>query len=177
MPYSTNHKIPMATFLSELPDHITALLQTCNEPIMLGDIIIPWNKPNCIDTISMTEILDLFELTQLVNFQTHKIGDTIGWIICKNPTRIRNLTQHDFIPDHCIIAWEHLTTKATSEWETHMYRDLSKFNINSFRADLNQSLEKLMHCNYLRNVCEGYMSAIKSTLDIHTPLKEKILTR
>ena len=72
----------MNIFLSEFPDHITTLLQTCNEPIILGDINIPWKKPNHIDTISMTEILDLFGLTQLVNFQTHKIGNTIDWIVC-----------------------------------------------------------------------------------------------
>ena len=36
-------------------------------------------------------------------------------------------------------------------------------------------LKKLKHCNDLRKVYEGYMSAIKSTLDIHAPLKEKIL--
>ena len=58
-----------------------------------------------------------------------------------------------------------------------MYRDLSNVNINSFRADLNQILEKLKHCNDLRNLYEGYMSAIKSTLEIHAPLKEKKLTR
>ena len=48
MPYSTNHKIPMTTFLSEFLDHITTLLQTYNEPIILEDMNIPWNKPNHI---------------------------------------------------------------------------------------------------------------------------------
>ena len=115
MPYSANHKIPMTTFLSEFPDHTTILLQTCNEPIILGVMNILWKKPNHIDTISMTKILDLFGLTQLVNFQTHKIGCTIDWSICKDPTRIQNLTQHDFISDHCIIAGEHMTIKATTE--------------------------------------------------------------
>ena len=103
MSYSTNHKIPMTTFLSEFPDHITTLLQTGNEPIILGDINIPWNKPNHTDTISMAEILDLFGLTQLVNFQTHQIGNTFDWIICKDPTRIKNLMQHDFISDHSLL--------------------------------------------------------------------------
>ena len=41
MSYSTNHKIAMTTFLSEFPDHISTLPQTCNEPIILGDINIP----------------------------------------------------------------------------------------------------------------------------------------
>ena len=167
----------MTTFLNEFLDHITMLLQTCNEPIILGDINIPWNKSNHIDTVSMTEILDLFGLTQLVNFQTHKLSNAIDWIICKDPTRIENLTKHNFISDHCIIAWEHLTTVATSEWVTYIYRDLSKVNINTFRADLIQSLEKLKHYNNLRNVYEGHMSAIKSTLDIHAPLNGRKLAR
>ena len=105
----------MTIFLSEFPDHITTLLQTCNEPFILGDINIPLNKLNHIDKISMTEILDLFGLTQLVNFQTHKISNTIDWIVCKEPTQIQNLTKHDYISDHCIIPWEYLTTKATTE--------------------------------------------------------------
>ena len=58
-----------------------------------------------------------------------------------------------------------------------MYRDLSKVNINSFRVDLNQNLEKLKYCNDPRNAYEGYMSTIKSPLDIHAQLKEKKLTR
>ena len=55
-------------------------------------------------------------------------------------------------------------------------RDLSKISINSLRTDLNQNL-KLKPWHDLRNLCEGYMSAIKSTLDIHAPLKEKKLTK
>ena len=58
-----------------------------------------------------------------------------------------------------------------------MYRDLSKANINNFRADLNQSLGKIKHYDDLRNAFVRYMSAINSTLGIHAPLKEKKLTR
>ena len=60
MSYSTIYQIPMTTFLSEFLDHITTLLQTCNETIIIGDMNIPENKPDHMDTISMTKILDLF---------------------------------------------------------------------------------------------------------------------
>ena len=53
----------------------------------------------------------------------------------------------------------------------------NKVSINSFRAYLKQNLEKFKHCNDLRNLYEGDMSAVKSTMDIHAPLKETKLTR
>ena len=79
---STKHLMPMRIFLDELPEHITTLL-TENNPIILGDINIPWNKEDGIDRESLPEIMDLYNLKQYVLFQTQKQGNTLGWIISR----------------------------------------------------------------------------------------------
>ena len=42
-PSSAKNKIPIRVFLDEFTEHITTLLQQHDDPIILGDINIPWN--------------------------------------------------------------------------------------------------------------------------------------
>ena len=57
-------------FLDEFSEHITTLLQQNDDPIILGDINIPWNKEDNIDKESLLEIMDLYNLKQHVLLQT-----------------------------------------------------------------------------------------------------------
>ena len=43
-PSSTKNGTPIKVFLAEFSEHITTLLQQNDDPIILGDINIPWNK-------------------------------------------------------------------------------------------------------------------------------------
>ena len=58
----------------------TFCVQTDN-PIIVGDINIPWNKTDNLDTISLTEILELYNLKQHVATPTHKQCNTIDWVM------------------------------------------------------------------------------------------------
>ena len=61
--------------------HVSHLLGQTDNPIIVGDINIPWNKTDNLDTISLTEILELYNLNQHVGFPTHKQGNTIDWVM------------------------------------------------------------------------------------------------
>ena len=78
--YESPIKTPIRIFLDEFSEHITTLLQQNDDPIILGDINIPWNKENK-DRESLLEIMDLYNLKQHVLTQTHKQGNTLDWII------------------------------------------------------------------------------------------------
>ena len=66
--HSTRHPILTSTFLNELPDHISELHWIIEEPILLGDINVPWNNQDNLDTISMVVFLTVQNMEQLVNF-------------------------------------------------------------------------------------------------------------
>ena len=70
-PYSTKQPVTMHTFLEEFPEHISSLLRSSMNVIMLGDFNIPWNKPEHPNTTSMQEISG-----HILSAPTHKYTNT-----------------------------------------------------------------------------------------------------
>ena len=81
-PYFNRHPIPTSTFIDEFPDHLSHLLCQTDDRIIVGDINILWNKTDNLDTISLNEILELYNLEQHVSTNpTHKQGNTIDLVM------------------------------------------------------------------------------------------------
>ena len=105
-PYSNRHPIPTSTFIDEFPDHVSHLLYQTDNPIIVGDINIPWNKADNLDTISLTEILELYNLKHHVASPTHKQGNTINWVMnVRDADDFLDLHTSEFLSDHCTIEW------------------------------------------------------------------------
>ena len=66
-PYSTRQLTTMLTFLDEFPDHISTLLRNSRNINILEDFNIPWNIVDQPDTISMQNVMDMYDLKQHVH--------------------------------------------------------------------------------------------------------------
>ena len=55
-PSSTKNKTPIRVILDEFSEHITTLFQQDDDPIILGDINIPWNKEDNMDRESLLKL-------------------------------------------------------------------------------------------------------------------------
>ena len=115
----------MQTFLEKCPDHISSLLKSSKDVIILEDFNIPWNKPEHPDTTSMWEILDIYDLQQHINIQTHKFGKKLNWLISNSPETIQDITNKDFLSNHSIIKWkfqisQKVTKKCKQQEETYL---------------------------------------------------------
>ena len=105
-PYSSKQQVTMLTVLEEFPEHVSSMLRSSKNVIILGDFNIPWNKPENPDTTSLREILNMYDLHQHINIQTHKLGNTPDWLISNSPDTIQDITGKDFMSDHNIIEWK-----------------------------------------------------------------------
>ena len=105
-PYSSKQQVTILTFLEEFPEHVSSMLRSSKNVIILGDFNIPWNKPDHPDITSLREILDMYNLHQHINIQTHKLGNTLDWLISNSPDTIHDITGKDFMSDHNIIEWK-----------------------------------------------------------------------
>ena len=110
--YSTKQQTTMLTFLDEFLDHISTLLRSSRNISILGDFNIPWNTSKHPDTTSMQEIMDMHDLKQHIHIQMHRLGNTLAWLISSNPNNILDITNKDFLSDHCITGWKfHVSLK------------------------------------------------------------------
>ena len=124
--YSTKQLITMLTFLEEFPDKISSLFRSSKNIIILEDYNIPWNNSDHADTTSMQEILDMHDLKQHIHWQTHKLGNALHWFIRNSPDTIQDITNKDFLSDHCIIEWKFQVSWKVSEKTQTSRRDLTK---------------------------------------------------
>ena len=106
LPYSKKNPVQMLTFLEAFPDFLTSVLKENSQHRILGVFNIPWNSRDHMGTQSLAEKLNRFNLYQVINFPTHKAGNTLDWIIHRAEQNcIQNITKSDFLSDHCIIEW------------------------------------------------------------------------
>ena len=116
----------MLTFLNEFPDHISTLLRSSRYISILGDFNILWNIAEHPDTTSMQEIMDMHDLKQHIHIQMHKLDNTLDWLIRNSPDNIIDITNKDFLLDHCIIEWEFPVSQKVREKTQTSRRDLRK---------------------------------------------------
>ena len=128
IPYSIKQLITMQTFLDEFLDHISDLLRSSRNISILGDFNIPWNISEHLDTTSMQEIMDMHDLKQYIYLQTHKLGNTLDWLISNSPNNIMNITNNDFLSDHCIAEQKFQVSLKVREKTQTLRRDLSKID-------------------------------------------------
>ena len=140
-PYSAKQPVTMLTFLEEFPVHISSLFRSSRDVIILGDFNISWNKPKHPNTTSMQEILDMYDLHQHINIQTHKHGNTLDWLISNSPETIKDIMNKDLLSHHSIIEWKLQINQKVSEKIQTRRRDITNINEESFISDLKDNLD------------------------------------
>ena len=83
----------------------------------------------------------MYSLNQHINLQTHKLGNTLDWLISSSPETIQDITSKDFLSDHCIIEWKFQISQKVTEKIKTTSRGLSRVIEESFMSDLKNNLD------------------------------------
>ena len=124
----------------------------------------------------MQEVMDMYDLKQHIHTQMHRLGNTLDWLISNDTNSIMDLTNKDFLSDHCIIEWKFQLSHKIREKKQTSRRHLDNIDEIKFREDLEISLEidesKTLQQNY-----NNYMESITRTVNKHAPLTTKTKTK
>ena len=176
--YRLGH-VAISVFWDEFPSFLETLCAMNCLLLMGGDINIHLDNKTDSQTKSFNNILDSFNLFQMVNEITHKEGHLLDILICNELNKCQNIEVLDCaLSDHFMVrAMVDYCPNTISEYKTIHYRKLKNINEEAFRSDLLRDLESNQLLGQTEFGCaiDVYNNTLKNTLDKHTPLITKVV--
>lgn len=163
-------------FLDKLEDLVHICMAITDNICFLGDTNIDLLKPDNLSTVSYNNLLDTFELTQMVSFPT-RITNTsstlIDHIITSKSKLISNVNVISAdISDHELIECSICIKNRKVAQFFHSYRDFRNFNEEYFLADLYQAnLENIFYITNIDEKVDILSSTILNIFDKHAPIR------
>ena len=172
-PRKSKNNLSDQDFHDEFPE----ILNLCNEKsncdhIILGDFNFHFDDLRNSNTKKMIDLLDIFDLTQLVTTPTHKAGHIIDWVISKQNDNIAKNTSivYDLISDHYCIKCELSVPMIKTHPAYKELRNIKGINRTNFRHDLDLRLS-MYPCESIDELNDIF----QSLLDKHAPSKISII--
>ena len=100
-------------FTDQLPDLLDYINTLHGHLCLLGDVNVHFDKPNEPLTKTTVEILDMYNLKQIVDRPTHKRGHVIDWIVVSDDDNIHcvSIVSDALESDHfCVMSQFDVTT-------------------------------------------------------------------
>ena len=168
------------TFASELMDVIETNINNKGIPIIIGDLNIHMNNPDSADTNTFLDSLDSLDLTNRIQFPTHKSQNTIDLVISPRQSSIINsISQCHLFLDHYLINFQIQYTTTKPITKVIKFRKLNTINPQAFGRDVRILLDYHNLVNLSPSEClKLYRTTLTTVLDTHAPEKaKKIVTR
>lgn len=122
------------TFFSEFTELLTLVSAICSAIVLTGECNIHVDNQNCNNTVCFMETLECFNLTQYVNFSTHKYGHTLD-LVCATGVTIDWLecTDVSCISDHKLITFS-LFPPSPQKTKEHVicFRKIRDIDLDTF---------------------------------------------
>ena len=175
-PPSKKRPVAFSTFITEFQSFLTVAANTPNHFIITGDFNIHVNKESDPNQIKFTDLLDSFNLNQLVSVATHVDKNTLDLVITSSdPPICHSVSVLPVAPsDHFpVISILNLPTPLPRPLATHGIRRTKSINIELFIQDL--TLEPLISepPTTLDELLITYNATLTRLLDKHAPLINK----
>lgn len=164
-----------ARFMDEFQDLLSEVIDLEGEIFFTGDFNLHLNKPNQI-TSNFSNILSSFNLTQHVNFETHKKGNWLDLVITHSESNIiSKLVRSDLHSDHFAIIGELQIEAPTPQDCNHsyFYRNIKTIDHLSFRSDLLNANFIVSPAKSVTSLSNQLSESLRAILDKHAPLIKK----
>ena len=161
---------------SKLLEYITAD-QRQKRLLIVGDFNIHVDNPNDTTARQFLDLLDCFKLVQHVSEKTHANGHTLDLVVSNKMDHFVNdvRTTDPVISDHLAVHSTLHLEKPRFVKKVVSSRKLNGIDVTSFRRDIEGSV-LLQHQEDLHAAVNNYDEVLRSLLDKHAPVKERVVT-
>ena len=162
-------------FANELAVYMERNINTIGEQIIVGDFNVYINKQDDSNAIIITDVLESFNLSNCVEFPTHKLPKILDLVINQQNSRcIRNICQGHLLSDHHLVLFNIMSKSKVSLSRKQAFRKYKSISPEDFSANVIKEL-KFINITYTTtdNLVSAYDRSLKSVLDAHEPLKIK----
>ena len=166
-------------FFIEFPKLLNDYLFDNVDISICGDFNFHYDAPLNYEMTKMNNILSDFDLCQLVNAPTHRIGHIIDWILVRNNDHRRlefsDVRQYPGLSDHYAIF-----SLLNLNIPIPIYHKVSSRNIRGidprvFQTDVRTLVQYVDRSNNVASMVESYNSGLKEIIDRHAPVVSRKL--
>ena len=128
-----------AIFITEFLDFMGELQLGNKNIVILGNFNLHVNDKSDTDTQQFIDMVEASGMKNLIDFPTHKQGNTLDLIITELAAedQIKNACCGPYISDHCIITCTCNIPKTKMVTKQIKYRDFNKVNMIEMIEDMN----------------------------------------
>ena len=175
-PPSITNGLTTEKFFSEFEMFMEYVTTLPGQILILGDVNYHLEDTSNGQTRDFLELLDVLNLSQLVNQPTHRLGHTLDCIITeKNSNLVNNIQVYTpWISDHCLVAFNvsvQIPALCHKSITTRNWKSLNLDQLNSdiMDADFGNSSNSVSECVH------HYDHTLHNLIDIHAPARNKTI--
>ena len=175
-PPSITNGLTTEKFFSEFEMFMEYVTTLPGQILILGDVNYHLEDTSNGQTRDFLELLDILNLSQLVNQPTHRLGHTLDCIITeKNSNLVNNIQVYTpWISDHCLVAFNvsvQIPALCHKSITTRNWKSLNLDQLNSdiMDADFGNSSNSVSECVH------HYDHTLHNLIDIHAPARNKTI--
>ena len=174
-PPSQNNPISNGTFLDEFDSYLEHVV-LCDELLCIcGDFNIHMNKPQDPYQIRLSEILKCYGLVNNVHVPTHKLGNTLDFLITWDNEEIHFSppTAGYMMSDHYFVHTKLAFPRPNLSFKTITYRKIKDIDVAAFNSDLASICDDLLQISDINVLATQYNKLLGECLDKHAPALSK----
>ena len=167
-PPSKKNKLTDSMFFPEFYQLLDMSNGLNGVPLVLGDINFHFNKPNHPSTVKLLDMFDQFRFVQSVNKPTHRLGNTLDWVIHRPEDNIVKSTEvtQALSSDHYCVMCDLSTQRLPPTTAYRTVRCLRAVDRSAFGEDVQSALHEPISA-------ESLDACLRATLDTHAPAKHR----
>ena len=164
-----------AVFIDQFGILLEEIIPDAGNLIILGNMNIQVNKPDEVVPHDCLQMIEALDLSQLVTFPTHRLGNTLDLVIKKahQPCQILNITKGDLLSDHNYVFGSCSLETSLKQSKTIEYQNIKAIDENSYILDLEEIVKNAPNHDTLDTLVDYHDKMLITLLDKHAPIQHK----